>query len=232
MTCADKFREIAVSVTGDLAARDAVKGVLLVGSTAIGYADEYSDIDLQVVGQADAGERSIEGIHVEWTPITFDELEAKLDSWDNDAALYTYAHTNLLYDQLGLADLFATYDGYPPEIRRKKLYSGWFYGTGNAFDARKAEQRGDPHVKRCASVNAVEQFAALTYVLDEQFPPYRKWLFRDLPMELPEIDAALAGDGEALDAIASTLEPELREHLTDDRVENPYLYQPQYERLG
>lgn len=58
------------------------------------------------------------------------------------------------------------------------------------------------------------------------------WLFQDPPMELPTLDAALDGDTDAVDAIADTIEPTLRDHLDDDRIDAPYLYQPSFERLG
>lgn len=232
MTRAERLREIATSVSDDLTERDDIQAVLLVGSTATGYADEYSDIDLQVIGPDESGERSVGDVHVEWTPVTHQEIEKKLEDWEDDAALYTYANAELLYDRIGVADVLATFDTYPPAVRRKKLYAGWFYGTGNAFDARKAAERGDTRVKQCAAVAAVEQFAALTYVLDGRFPPYRKWLFRDLPMELPDIDAALSGDVEVFETMASELEPELRDNLDDEQIENPYSYQPGFGPLG
>lgn len=69
-------------------------------------------------------------------------------------------------------------------------------------------------------------------MLTGQFPPYRKWLFRDPPVDLPDVDAALSGETEALGAIQEALEPELREHLDEKRVEKPYLHQPAFEPLG
>jgi hypothetical protein len=224
-------REIARTVGTDLAGRDEVDAVLLVGSTATGHADEYADVDLKVVG-SESGERTVEGVHVEWTATTHEEIESELAGWTDDAALYTYATAEVLADDIGLADLLADFAQYPDDVRREKLYAGWFHGTGSAFDARKAAKRGAPRARRASAVAAVEQFAALAYVLDEQFSPYRKWLFRELPTELPEIDDALAGDVEALDALRGTLEPRLREVLEDERVEKPYLHQPEFGPLG
>lgn len=223
---------VANTVSDSLAEREDVQAVLLVGSATTGHADEFSDIDLKVVGPDEPGQRSVDGVHVEWNPITAREIEAKLEDWEDDAALYTYANGELLYDQINLADRLGSLDGYPPEIRREKLYTGWFYGTGSVFDARKAAKRGDARVTRCAAASAVEQFASLTYVLDNQFPPYQKWLFRALPRELPGVDAALAGDVEALETMTSRLKPELQDELDDDRIENPYLYQPEFRPLG
>lgn len=232
MTELERRRDVAAAVGDDLAQRDDVAGVLLVGSTATGYADEHSDVDLQVVGPDEGGERSVDGVHVEWSPVTRDEIAANLDGWDDDAALYTYANADLLYDRAGLADLLDQYNEYPPDICEEKLYAGWFHGTGNTFDARKAVERDDSRAARCVAVAAAEQFVALTYVLEEQFPPYRKWLFRNPPRELPGIDAALSGEVEALGAMQEVLEPELREHLGEQRVEKPYLHQPAFEPLG
>lgn len=232
MSGTNRYRGIASTVAEELASQNSARAVLLVGSTAVGYADEHSDVDLHVVGSIDAGERSVNGVHVEWTPLTLSELNETLAGWTDDAALYTYSNAEILYDEAEVTEILDSYTQYPPGIRKQKLYAGWFYGTGDALDARKADRRDDQRLTRCAAVMAVKQFAALTYVLDGQFPPYRTWLFHDLPMELPALDAALDGDIEAIDAIADTIESNLKEHLNHDRIDAPYLYQPSFERLG
>lgn len=232
MTEVQRRRDIAASVGEELAKREDVRAVLLVGSTATSYADEHSDVDLQVVGPDEAGERSVDGVHVEWNPTSRDEIESKLDGWEDDAALYTYATAEVLADDIGLADLLSEYAEYPPDVRREKLYAGWFYGTGNQFDARKAVMRGDSRAARCAAVAAVEQLVALAHVLEGGFPPHRKWLFRDCPVDLGGVDAALSGDVEGLDAMQETLESALRQHLEEERVEKPYLFQPKFDPLG
>jgi predicted nucleotidyltransferase len=209
-----------------------VQAVLLIGSAATGYADEHSDIDLQIIGSIEADEQSVDGVHIEWTPITLQEIEEKLSGWEDDAALYTYANMELLYDRIGVDGTINNYSEYPPSVLQEKLYAGWFYGTGNVFDARKAAKRGDTRVKQCAAVSAVEQFAALSYLLDGRFPPYWKWLFRDLPTDFPGIDAALSGDVAALERMRDMFEPKLRDTLDDERIEKPYLFQPEFGRLG
>lgn len=232
MSTSETLRQVALVVGEELADRDTVETVLLVGSTAVGYADEFSDVDLQVVGEIESGERSVEGVHVEWTPVSREDIEADLTGWDDDAALYTYATAELLYDEAGIAEVISDYEDYPPAIRREKLFAGWFYGTGNTFDAQKADERGDTRAKRCAAVSAVEQFTALTYLLDDQIPPYRKWLFRDVPDELPGIDGALSGDVGSLELLTESLEPKLRSALDDERIDKPYLFQPEFGPLG
>lgn len=232
VTRLESLRSIATSVSADLADREGVDAVLVVGSTAAGYADEYSDVDLQVVGSIAAGERSVEDVHVEWTPVTREGIVDSLTGWEDDVALYTYATADLRYDRIDLADLLADYAAYPPDVRRAKLYAGWFYGSGNAFEARKARERGDRRAKLASAVAAAEQFAALTYLLDGRFPPYRKWLFRDLTTDLPGIDGALSGDVAALESVIDALKPQLRGTIDDDRIEKPYLFQPEFGPLG
>lgn len=228
----ETLHEIAASVSDELAEQNEVQAILLVGSTSVGYADEHSDIDLRVIGSIEAAERSVNDVHIEWRSVTPQEIEGKLEEWEDDAALYTYANAKLLHDEIGLSEILTKYDTYPPTVFREKLYAGWFYGTGDIFDARKAAKRGDTYVKQCAGVSAVEQFAALSYLLEGQFPPYRKWLFRDLPTELPEIDAALSGDATALEQIMSKFEQELEDSLDDEQIEKPYLSQPEFGPLG
>lgn len=232
MTPLERRHAVAESVSEELAEREDVDAVCLIGSTATGHADENSDVDLTVVGPAQGDERTVDGIHVEWTTHSWDELDTKLDGWENDVALYMYANAEVLYDQAGVGELLDDYSEYPPAVRTEKLYAGWFYATGNAFDAQKAVERGDERVTRCATAAAVEQFVSLTYVLDGQFPPSRKWLFRDPPLSLPGIDAALSGDVSALETIQTEIEPRIRAELDAERVEKPYLFEPSFDALG
>lgn len=228
MTDQAYLRELAETVGDDLASREDVRAILLVGSVACGYADEFSDIDLQIIGSQEPGERTVEDIHIEWTPVTYDEIEEKLTGWADDAALYTYANAQVLYDRTGLGTLLEDYRKYLPEIRRKKLYAGWFHGTGAVFDARKAKKRSDCRAQVCSSVSAVEQIVALSYILNDRFPPYRSALFRDLPVELPRIELALSGDVSALETLMEKFKPKLRRILDNERVEKPYLFQPEF----
>jgi hypothetical protein len=230
MTETDRHRAAAAAVAADLT--DDADAILLVGSTANGYADTYSDADLTVLGAVEPGERRVDGVRVEWTTTTRDTIEDELVGWSDDAALYSYATAEVLHDTVGIEGVLTEYDRYPPPVRREKLFAGWFHGSGNAFDARKAAERGDDRVRRCAATAAVEQFVALTYVLDRRFPPYRKWLFRDPPIELPGVEDAIAGDIEALDELEAAVRAEIDGLIADDRIERPYLFDPSYEALG
>lgn len=232
MNSAEKSCEVAASVADDLVAENDIDAVLLGGSAALGYADKHSDIDLRLLGSIGAGERSVGGIHVEWTSTTYREIGCVLSDWNDDAALYTYANADILYDQIGISRLLAAYQEYPHDIWKEKLYTGWYYGTGDLYDAQKAISRDNRRVMHCATALAVEQFAALSYILSDRFPPYQKWLFQDIPHELPELDEALRGDIDALDELSGRFESELREILDDERIEKPYLHEPQFERLG
>ncbi len=232
MTSVGGGRAIARSVADELADREDVDGVLLVGSVALGYADEYSDVDLEVVGADEGGDRTVEGVRVEWTPVSLDAIEEQLVGWANDDALYTYARAEVLYDEVGVAGLLREFDAYPDPVRREKLFAGWYYGTGAVLDARKAVRRGNDRVQQCAAVSAVEQFARLPYVLEVRFPPYQSWLFREPPMELPSLDRALTADLDALEAVMDRLEEALTPELPDDRLAQPYRYSPEFGPLG
>ncbi|MFB6104718.1 MAG: DUF4037 domain-containing protein [Halobacteriaceae archaeon] len=153
-------------------------------------------------------------------------------SADTEWEAHDFSRGSTSHDALGIAEVLARYDGYPPAVRQKKLHAGWFYGSGDVFDARQAERRGDAVVQRCAATRAVEQFAALAYVLRERFPPYRKWRFRDIPLELPGIETAHTGDTDALATLATAVESHLRPHLSHDRIDEPYLHPPAFDRLG
>ncbi|MFB6197245.1 MAG: DUF4037 domain-containing protein [Halobacteriaceae archaeon] len=228
-----RLQDIARSIANELSERDNVSAVLLVGSASLGFADDTSDIDLEVVGSIEPGEQNVEDVHIEWSTVSAEEIEEALARWEDDAALYTYANADILYDDgVNIANQLMKYRQYPSEVYEQKVFAGWFYGTADLFDATKARKRGQDRVKLSACVSAVEQFVSLTYVLNRQFPPYRKWLFHEIPEDIPAIDDALKGDIHSLEKIKDAVKGEVNEVLDDAKFENPYLYDPKCDRLG
>lgn len=80
-----------------LAKADGVVGVILVGSSSIGYADKSSDIDLEVFVTKESYNRKIrvqENFEfyrekaVSWEWMTVEELEDALEDWKNDVDLW------------------------------------------------------------------------------------------------------------------------------------------------
>lgn len=224
-------RAIARTVADDLASAQEVEAILLVGSTATGRADEHSDVDLQVVGDVEPGARTEDGIHVEWTAWSIGKIEERLRVWRDDPALYTYRTARILYDEVDIDEVLARYREFPEPVRRAKLFSGWFYGTGEAFDARKADRRGDRRGSLRAAVSAVEQLVALEHILAGGFPPYRSWLLVDPPVSAGRLDDIIGGDTDALDAFVSATGEHLWGELPDERIDRPYAFRPVFPPL-
>jgi predicted nucleotidyltransferase len=187
------LREVAKDfVQLNLARADGVLGVLLVGSSSVGYADSSSDIDLEVFVTKESFSRmrraygayeSFRGTDISWEWMTLQELEGKLRDWRNDIDLWIYSKSKILLDKGGkLEELLAGYKRYPKKIWFEKLFLYWYYATGNApYDSGKAIQRKDLTNAQLYLTQAMEYYTALIFILNKSFVPYKKW-------RLPEME--------------------------------------------
>jgi hypothetical protein len=174
-----------------LAKADGVLGVLLVGSSSVGYADTSSDIDLEVfvskrsydkMRRACEAYDSYRGTDVSWEWMTLQELQDALRDWRNDVDLWVYSKSTILLDSGGkLKNLLARYKQYPKKIWLEKLFLYWYYATGNApYDSGKAIQRKDLANAQLYLTQAMEYYTALIFILNKSFVPYRKWRLREM----------------------------------------------------
>jgi hypothetical protein len=174
-----------------LAKADGVSGVLLVGSSSVGYADSSSDIDLEVfvtkksynkMRRTCEAYESYRGTDVSWEWMTLQELEDTLRDWTNDVDLWVYSKSTILLDSGDkLKNLLAKYKQYPKKIWLEKLFLYWYYATGNApYDSGKAIQRKDFMIAQQYLTQATEYYTALIFILNRNFVPYRKWRLREL----------------------------------------------------
>jgi hypothetical protein len=168
-----------------------VVGILLVGSSSAGYADDSSDIDLEVfvtreshnkVRKTHGGYETYRGTDISWEWMTVRELEDTLRDWKNDVDLWVYSKSTLLLDVDGkLKSLLAKYRRYPKKIWLEKLFLYWYYATGDApYDSGKALQRNDLISAQLYLTQAMEYYTSLIFILNESFVPYRKWRLREL----------------------------------------------------
>jgi predicted nucleotidyltransferase len=168
-----------------------VLGVLLVGSSSIGYADKYSDVDLEVFVTQESFSRlrgayeayeSFRGTDISWEWMTLKELEDALRNWRNDVDLWVYSKSTILLDRRGrLESLLARYRRYPKKVWLEKLFVYWYYATGNApYDSGKALQRKDFTIAQLYLTQAMEYYTALIFILNKSFVPYRKWRLREM----------------------------------------------------
>lgn len=236
-----------------LAEADGVLGVLLVGSSSIGYVDSSSDIDLEVFVTKESYGRmrrnreayeSFQGTDVTWEWMTLQELEDTLRDWRNDVDLWVYSKSTILLD-LGdkLKNLLAKYKRYPDSIWLKKLFLYWYYATGNApYDSGKAIQRKDLMTAQLYLAQAMEYYTALIFILNKNFIPYRKWRLRELkklkykPIGYTEMLRKILtttkwtrqefeAKQDIINALVSELEKKLLDAgISEEKLENPWKF--------
>lgn len=169
---------------------DGVIGVLLVGSTSLGYIDELSDVDLEVVvtdklyrkvRACFEGYEQHRGINISWEWMTFEEFVSQMKGWKDDIDLWVYSKSKILYDpKLRLANFLHQYRHYPKKIWLEKLFLYWYFATAHApYDSGKAIQRGDLITAQLYLNQAMEYYTTLIFILNHSFVPYRKWRLKE-----------------------------------------------------
>jgi hypothetical protein len=170
---------------------DDVIGVLLVGSASLGYVDNLSDVDLEVIvteklyrrvrACPEAYEHYRE-VHISWEWMTFQEFASQLKGWKDDIDLWVYAKSKVLHDpKHKLQNFLSRYRRYPKKIWLEKLFYYWYFATGCApYDSGKAIQRGDLITAQLYLSQAMEYYTALIFILNRSFVPYRKWRLKEL----------------------------------------------------
>lgn len=167
-----------------------VIGILLMGSVSLGYTDDLSDVDLEViasgklyrkVGASCEGYEQYHGINISWEWMTFEDLESELKDWKDDIDLWTYSKSKVLYDpQHKLEKLLSKYKHYPNKIWLEKLFLYWYFATAHApYDSRKAIQRDDLTTAQLYLNQAMEYYLALIFILNHSFVPYKKWRLKE-----------------------------------------------------
>jgi hypothetical protein len=170
---------------------DGVIGVLLVGSASLGYVDNLSDVDLEVVvseklyrkvrKRPEVCEQHRE-INISWEWMMFQEFASQLKDWKDDIDLWVYAKSKVLHDpKRKLQNFLSRYRRYPKKIWLEKLFHYWHFATGCApYDSEKAIQRGDLITAQLYLSQAMEYYTALVFILNRSFVPYRKWRLKEL----------------------------------------------------
>ena len=168
---------------------DGVLGVLLMGSASLGYIDGLADIDLEIVATESlcrktggmCGSQEYAGLDVSWEWVTLKELESALKDWKDDIDLWVYSKSTILYDpEHKVESLLSSYRRYPKRIWLEKLFTYFYFATGNApYDSGKAIQRGDYVTAQLYLNQAMEYYTALIFILNGSFVPYRKWRLKE-----------------------------------------------------
>ena len=168
---------------------EGVLGVLLTGSASIGYTDSLADIDLEIVATESLchklggirGSQQYHGLDVSWGWVTLKELENALKNWKDDIKLWVYSKSTILYDPENKVErLLSNYRQYPKTIWLEKLFTYFYFATGNApYDSGKAIQRDDYFTAQLHLNQAIEYYTALIFILNGSFVPYRKWRLKE-----------------------------------------------------
>ena len=204
------YREIAQDFVGSrFRGMEGLLGVLLVGSASLGYTDEFSDIDLELVASdelfrsvgEDCGSEKHLGKDIWWEWMTLNELLEEIRDWREDASLWVYSKSTILYDSGELEKLLARYKEYPENVWHQKLFTYWYIATGHApYDSGRAISRGDLLTAQFYLSAAMEYYTALVFVLNRSFVPYRKWR----PIELDKLQYTPRDFREKLRTILTT----------------------------
>jgi len=208
-----------------------VLGVLLTGSAALGYVDELSDIDLEIIAAhglcSQKGEscesEQYHNVNVWWEWITLDELEDELKGWKDDVSLWVYSKSKILLDtEKRVEKLLANYRQYPEAIWFEKLFIYWYLATGSApYDSGKAIQRRDLLTAQLYFNQAMEYYTSLIFILNNSFVPYRKWRLKELD-KLSYKPESYEGNLRKVLTVKSwtTKELETKQHIINELVNN------------
>lgn len=236
---------------------DGVIGVLLVGSASLGYVDDLSDIDLEVIAKDNLYNRvkkaledqeEYQGVSVTWEWMRFDELESTIKHWKDDIDLWVYSKCKVLHDpEHKVRSLLARYRHYPNNIWLEKLFLYWYFATGNApYDSEKAIRRGDFLTAQLCLNQAMEYYTSLIFILNKSFVPYRKWRLKELDKltykperyqetlrKILSVNNWTREEFETKQEIISELVESLKEKLLEggmpkDKLENPWKFKISY----
>lgn len=235
---------------------DGVLGVLLMGSASLGYIDGLADIDLEIVATESlcrktggmCGSQEYAGLDVWWEWVTLKELENTLKDWKDDIDLWVYSTSTILYDpEHKVESLLSSYRRYPKRIWLEKLFTYFYFATGNApYDSGKAIQRGDYVTAQLYLNQAMEYYTALIFILNDSFVPYRKWRLKeferldDKPKDYTEVlrkiltvkdwsKEEFEAKQNLIDKLATALQKKLsKAGVSNEKLKDPWKYKVTY----
>ena len=193
--------------------------LMLVGSRAANFADEWSDLDLCIIGDKqclpDEDRRSYEqsqqlfvdrgDYEAHWSFFDEGDLRAWLETWPNEM-MWLIATSQFLYGCSTTAEeLKQRYRLYPPPVAEGKLK--WFFGKYYYSQRGPLAMAARNHVEMAfvAAGNVIEYLCKICCVAEGQPFPYSKWLVEGAKrtklgaMVYPSIQRAVEGIREFLD---------------------------------
>jgi predicted nucleotidyltransferase len=205
-------------------------GVVLSGSAArTGMATEHSDVDVFVVrtDEAAEGRTTSRSRYLDEIPQSLSDLE-DVPLWGGDEYGYRwgYCHTQVLRDDTGgqiTAALRRMETHTVVEARRMLLQGDQLDGYVNmAYRALKSDRDGRRREARLDAAESVHWWLDVVFTLEGRVRPYNKyldWELREHPLSVPEwsaerllpqVEAVLDGDADAVRAAYLVVERECR----------------------
>lgn len=173
-----------------------VRGLLLVGSKSLGFADRYSDDDLYVVLTESAYQRRLGSRPFEWFTqrgpglpqvlydICYTSVSALSDRLDSprDVDHWEFQQSELLFDRDGtLASLTQALAAMPRDFRRKRLMHGTLDAHMAQHRANKTSQRGGAHfIVKLLVLRSVQALIRVVFALEWRWVPLDHWLEQEL----------------------------------------------------
>ena len=192
--------------------------LMLVGSRAANFADEWSDLDLCIIGD----KRCLSGedrrtydrdqqlfvdrgdYEAHWSFFDEGDLRAWLETWPNEM-MWLISTSQTLYGCSTTAEeLKHRYQLYPPAVAESKLK--WLFGNYYYSQRGPLAMAARRHVEMAfvAAGSVIEYLCKMCCVAEGQPFPYKKWLVEAAKqtrlgaMVYPSIQRAIAGAGELL----------------------------------
>ena len=205
----------------------AILGIVLSGSAARGIATEQSDVDVFVVLTDDAaeGRETSRSPAIDEIPQTLADLE-DVPPWGHDEYGYRwgYAYAQVLRDETGgrIAEAVHRQATHTVDEARRMLLDGdQLDGYINmAYRALKSDRDGRALERRLDAAESVHWWLDVVFTLEGRVRPYNKylaWELREHPLSvpewsaerlLPEVEAILDGDADAVRAAYAVVERE------------------------
>ncbi|MEO6512392.1 MAG: nucleotidyltransferase domain-containing protein [Nocardioides sp.] len=215
----------------EVLARDdpAILGVVLTGSAARGIPTEHSDVDVYVVltDEARVGRTTSHGRYIDEIPQSLADLE-DVPQWGGDEWGYRwgFCRTKVLRDETGgrIAAALHRMENLTAEEQRRMLLDGdQLDGYINmAYRALKSDRDGRPLERRLDAAESVHWWLDVVFTLSGRVRPYNKYLAWELREHalsvpewsadrlLPQVEAVLDGDADAVRAAYAVVERECR----------------------
>lgn len=221
-----KAIEAAIRASRRLGAKTCV---LLVGSRAVGYEDNWSDLNLWILGDRDdlpeeerkrfdaTGSLMLPlgdtGAHAAFRDVS--TVVTRLNAWD-DEQLWVFLNSNILYGPYErVAEIKRRFAEYPRDVLERKLR--WFYGRYiHSLDSLNVAARGMTEAAVLVIGHVIESLCKLCCLAEGKPYPYPKWVVEAArrtelgEIIYPMVQAAVGGMGELIDPPSGTPYEQLR----------------------